>query len=183
MKIYTKTGDAGQTDLIGGQRVDKHDVRVAAYGCVDELNAAVGWAMVPCGDAGITGELRRVQHDLFVIGAQLATEDNADPPARLGAEAVERLENELDRAWGQVPELHSFVLPAGCEPAARLHLARTVCRRTERTVVELNESHRIVETVIPYLNRLSDLLFAYARLANKLETVEDVVWMPPEKRA
>ena len=183
MKIYTKTGDAGQTGLIGGQRVDKHHIRVAAYGCVDELNAAIGWARVPCGDARMTGELRRIQNDLFVIGAELATEDDARPPTRLGAEAVERLEDKLDHAWDQVPDLHEFVLPAGGELATRLHLARTVCRRAERAVVELSKSHHIGETIIAYLNRLGDLLFACARLANRLDAVEDVVWTPPEKQA
>lgn len=183
MKIYTKMGDAGQTGLIGGQRVEKHHARVAAYGCVDELNAAVGWAMVPCGDTTLTGELRRIQDDLFGLAAELATDDAGQSPTRLETEAVERLESWLDRAWEQVPELHNFVLPGGCELAARLHLARTVCRRAERAVVGLSTGHRVGEFAIPYLNRLGDLLFAYARLANQLDNITDEVWLPPEKRA
>ncbi len=183
MKIYTRTGDAGQTGLIGGKRVDKHHARVAAYGCVDELNAAIGWAMVPCGDTALTGELRRIQDDLFGLAAELATDDAGQSPTRLEAEAVERLESWLDRAWERVPELQNFVLPGGCELAARLHCARTVCRRAERAVVELSTGHRVGELVIPYLNRLGDLLFAYARLANQLHNTAEVVWLPPEKRA
>ena len=183
MKIYTKTGDNGQTGLIGGKRVKKHHARVTAYGCVDELNAALGWTMVPRGDPEMIGELRRIQEDLFEIGAELATDDSATSPARIGAVAVQRLESALDRAWEQVPELRNFVLPGGGESAARLHLARAVCRRVERAVVELSEGHRVGDFVIPYLNRLSDLLFAYARLANKLENLAERVWRSPEKRA
>ncbi len=183
MKIYTKTGDAGQTGLIGGRRVDKHHVRVVAYGGVDELNAAIGWALVPCGDPARAAELRRIQDDLFVLGAELATDNDAQPPTRLGVQAIERLEGWLDRVWEPLPELRNFVLPGGSELAARLHLARTVCRRAERAVVELSQEHRLDPWVIPYLNRLGDLLFAYARAANRHAQLDDVVWVPPEKRA
>ena len=181
MKIYTKTGDAGQTSLIGGRRVDKHHARVQAYGGVDELNAAIGWAIVPCDDSGLADELRRSQRDLFVIGAELATDDDGSPPARVDTQTVERLENWLDRAWGQLPELHDFVLPGGGESAARLHFARTICRRAERAVVALNQSEPVGECVLSYLNRLGDLLFAYARLANQLEQVPDTIWAPPKR--
>jgi len=183
MKIYTKTGDTGQTSLVGGKRVDKHDARVTAYGCIDELNATIGWVMVPCPDIDLGNELRWIQGDLFVIGAELATEDDSDPPSALGAPGVERLESWLDRTWGQLPELRGFVLPGGGEFAARLHLARTVCRRAERAVVGLSRTHRVGESTIPYLNRLGDLLFAYARLANQFERIQEVVWIPPEKEA
>jgi cob(I)alamin adenosyltransferase len=183
MRIYTKTGDGGQTGLIGGRRVDKHDLRVAAYGDVDELNATVGWAAVSCTDTGLAGELRQIQDDLFVLGAELATAAGGPPPTRLGRPAVERLEGWLDRVWASLPELRNFVLPGGSESAARLHLARTVCRRAERAVVELSRSEAVGDTAVPYLNRLGDLLFAYARLANHEAGVADVVWIPPEKRA
>lgn len=182
VKIYTKMGDAGQTGLIGGTRVDKHDVRVTAYGCVDELNAAIGWAMVSCRESELAGKLRRIQHDLFVIGAELATEGDTQPPVRIDVHAVERLEPWLDHAWEQLPKLDGFVLPGGSEFAARLHLARTICRRTERTVVELSKSHSLGTFTIAYLNRLGDLLFAYARLANQLAGTKDVVWVSPEKK-
>ena len=183
MRIYTKTGDGGQTGLIGGRRVDKHDLRVAAYGDVDELNATVGWAAVSCTDAGLAGELRRIQDDLFVLGAELATAAGETPPTCLSQSAVERLEGWLDRVWARLPELRNFVLPGGSESAARLHLARTVCRRAERAVVELSRSEAVGDAAVPYLNRLGDLLFAYARLANHEAGVADVVWIPPEKRA
>lgn len=182
MKIYTKTGDTGQTGLLGGKRVDKHHARVAAYGCIDELNAAIGWALVACRNPDLADALRRVQGDLFVMGAELATDDDAVPASALDAPAVERLEGWLDGAWGQVAEVRHFVLPGGGEFAARLHLTRTVCRRAERCVVELSRSGRVGEYAIPYLNRLGDLLFAYARLANRLEGIEEVVWTPPERR-
>ncbi|MCK4658913.1 MAG: cob(I)yrinic acid a,c-diamide adenosyltransferase [Phycisphaerae bacterium] len=181
MKIYTKTGDGGETSLADGVRVAKHDPRVGAYGCVDELNAAIGWATVPCHTNRLAAELRQIQDDLFVVGAELATGNNAAPPISLSSKTVERLEKQLDHVWEQVPELSNFVLPGGGELAARLHLARTVCRRAERAVVELSKNESVGEQVIRYLNRLGDLLFAYARFANKLDGIEDVVWVPPEK--
>ncbi|MFH0981729.1 MAG: cob(I)yrinic acid a,c-diamide adenosyltransferase [Planctomycetota bacterium] len=183
MKIYTKTGDTGQTGLIGGQRVDKHHPRVETYGGVDELNAAIGWVLVTCADTALANELRQIQDELFVLGAELATDDAGRPPTRIEAPAVARLEVQLDRSWARVPELHHFVLPGGSELAARLHLARTVCRRAERAVVALSQRHPVGPQVVPYLNRLGDLLFAYARLANHLNHVEDVVWIAPEQRA
>lgn len=181
MRIYTKTGDAGQTGLIGGQRVDKDHVRVAAYGHVDELNAAIGLAAAACPDA-LAAELGQIQAELFSVGAELAAESGDAAPVRIDAAAVKRLEGWLDRVWEQLPELRTFILPGGCEPAARLHFARTVCRRAERAVVELSKSHPVGDAVIPYLNRLGDLLFAYARWANKLHGVADVPWVSPEKR-
>ena len=181
MRIYTKTGDAGQTSLIGGRRVDKHHARVQACGGVDELNAAIGWAIVSCDKTGLADELRRIQGDLFVIGTELATDDDQNPPAQVAPQAVERLENWLDRAWGQLPELHGFVLAGGGESAARLHFARTVCRRAERAAVALNQNEPVGECVLSYLNRLGDLLFAYARLANQLEQLPDTIWVPPKR--
>ncbi|MCP4592706.1 MAG: cob(I)yrinic acid a,c-diamide adenosyltransferase [bacterium] len=183
MKIYTKTGDTGQTGLIGGQRVDKDDPRVDAYGCVDELNAAIGWALVPCSDTQTACALGRIQKDLFVIGAELAGTRESTSPVELPHDAVVQLERWLDEAWSQLPELRNFVLPGGGELASRLHLARTICRRAERTVVGLSRAQDVAAPVIPYLNRLGDLLFTYARLANAREGVEETVWLPPEKTA
>lgn len=178
MKIYTRTGDAGQTGLIGGARVDKDHARVETYGCVDELNAAVGWALAACDRGTIAAELRQIQDDLFRIGAELATDDDRAPPQRLDPAAATRLEQWLDRAWNPLPELRNFILPGGSEPAARLHVARTVCRRAERAVVSLARVHSVGPHLVVYLNRLSDLLFAYARLANHLAGVLDIPWLP-----
>jgi cob(I)alamin adenosyltransferase len=170
VKIYTKTGDAGQTGLIDGSRVAKDDPRVAAYGEVDELNAMVGVARAHAGDPAARGLLYAVQKDLFALGAQLA-----DPQARIGtrkkkaavtAEQVEVLERAIDERERSLPPLTAFVLPGGTPAAAFLHLARTVCRRAERTAVALSRREGVDPLVIAYLNRLSDLLFVLAREAN-----------------
>lgn len=181
MKLYTKTGDDGSTSLFGGGRVPKNDPRVGAYGAVDELNALVGLVRVadPQDLAGET--LAGVQRDLFAIGGQLASPDPAKvakalAKAFVSEERVAALEAAIDEADAELPPLKSFVLPGGTEKAARLHLARTVCRRAERQVVSLDRDQRVPPVVLRYLNRLSDLLFALARLANHRAGVADQTW-------
>lgn len=170
MKIYTKAGDAGQTGLIDGSRVSKDDLRVAAYGDVDELSATVGLVRAHSEDAAVRTLLHAIQKDLFALGAQLA-----DPGATIGARKqkaavtpgqIEMLERAIDERQAVLPPLQAFLLPGGAPDAAFLHLARTVCRRAERAVVALARRDPVDPLVIPYLNRLSDLLFVLAREAN-----------------
>ncbi|HEY3283615.1 MAG TPA: cob(I)yrinic acid a,c-diamide adenosyltransferase [Armatimonadota bacterium] len=186
MRIYTRTGDEGETGLIGGMRNRKDSARIEAYGSLDELNSALGWC-VCCPDVGeLADVLNRVQSDLFCLGSELAT-----PPAKgkaaamveLEQEAVDRLEAEIDRAEEQLPPLRQFILPGGSEGAARLHLARTICRRSERRVVTLAAMEPVRPTAIRYLNRLSDLLFTLARLCNAQRGVPDVPWTSPRRAA
>ncbi|HSN91971.1 MAG TPA: cob(I)yrinic acid a,c-diamide adenosyltransferase, partial [Anaeromyxobacteraceae bacterium] len=181
MKIYTKTGDGGETGLFGGPRVRKSDARVEAYGAVDELNAAVGAARVANEDAEIDAELALVQHELFCVGAELATPKDARarsaiPPVEAGW--TERLERAIDRWDGELPPLRQFVLPGGTRAAAALHVARCACRRAERRTVALAEQAEIAPAVLPYLNRLSDLLFVAARVANRRAGRDEPVWNP-----
>ncbi len=181
MKIYTRTGDAGETMLFGGGRVSKDHPRVAAYGAVDELNAAIGWALTQIEDDALLDRLLVLQHDLFTIGGALATVPRDDgerhphlPP--LPVERTAEMERWIDEAAGELPELREFVLPGGTPGAAALHQARTVCRRAERKVVHLALREAVEEEVIVYLNRLGDLLFASARLANHRAGRADVTW-------
>lgn len=180
MKLYTKKGDDGTTGLIGNVRVPKNDARVSAYGSVDETNAAIGVALATTAEAesDICDQLRRIQADLFIVGAELATPDGKKPSQPIAASDVARLEGWIDDATGAVPELKTFILPGGCPLAAALHLARSVCRRAERDVVTLVETEEIGEHLLPYLNRLADLLFALARLANSRASLSDVPWNP-----
>ena len=183
MKIYTKTGDAGDTGLFGGGRVPKSHPRVEAYGEVDELNATIGLArsieMMP----RIDEVLAPIQRDLFAIGALLATPDREKmrqhlEKARVDEERVSELEHAIDDGDRELEPLKSFILPGGTPKAAALHVARTVCRRAERRVVELQELHEteIPQLVVIYLNRLSDLLFTLARLANRRAGAGEVTW-------
>jgi cob(I)alamin adenosyltransferase len=183
MKIYTRTGDAGDTALFGGGRVPKDHARVAAYGEVDELNSVVGWAMTELAAGATLERLARVQHDLFTLGAALAT-----PPARAGRKRPEtpplpsariaEMEAWMDEMDAELPPLERFVLPGGTRSAAALHVARTVCRRAERAVVTLAAADAVEADVIAYLNRLSDLLFVCARLENARSGRGDVPWEP-----
>lgn len=171
MKIYTRTGDAGETALLGGQRVSKDHLRVAAYGDVDELNAALGLVRAHAGRAQLVRLLARLQRDLFALGAQLA-----DPTHRVAARKakaavtaahVRRLERAIDAADAELPALTAFVLPGGSPIGALLHHARTVCRRAERSAVSLGRHEEIDPRLVVYLNRLSDLLFVLARAENQ----------------
>ena len=181
MKIYTKTGDDGSTGLVGGQRVSKGDLRIDCYGTVDELNAAIGLA-AGAADVTLTEKLRPVQNELFIIGSLLATPDGRSPAnvplPKLEDSSIARLESQIDAAEALLPPLHNFILPGGTELSCRLHLARTICRRAERAIVALAQAQQHVDLkIITYLNRLSDWLFVYARLANHLGGVADVVWV------
>jgi len=182
MKIYTRTGDAGETSLFGGGRVPKSHARVSAYGEVDELNAVIGVALAALDAEGETGaRLAGVQRDLFALGAHLAT-----PPAREGRRRpqlpelplhrIDAFEQWMDRADEELEPLRAFILPGGGAAAAALHHARTVCRRAERAVVDLAAVEEVDASITRYLNRLSDLLFTMARLENARAGHEDVTW-------
>jgi len=179
MKIYTKTGDAGETGLFGGARVSKASLRVASYGEVDELNSTVGWARVAVSDPAIDALLNQIQNDLFEVGAELGStaERKQKSAMPLIEEAqVEALERAIDKYEEGPPALTSFVLPGGSEGAARFHVARCVCRRAERSLVELGAHEDVRGELIRYINRLSDLLFTLARYANHAAGVEDIPW-------
>lgn len=181
MKIYTKTGDDGTTGLFGGGRVPKSDPRIDCYGTVDELNAAVGLAAVDA-DANLLPMLRQIQNELFVIGSHLATPDESRQQSKLPPlddAMIHRLETEIDAADATLPPLHQFILPGGTATAARLHLARTICRRAERLLVSFSPHHSIPAPILIYLNRLSDWLFVQARRANTTAGVPDVPWSKP----
>jgi len=181
--IYTRSGDEGETGLFGAGRVSKDDPRVDAYGEVDELNAAVGLAR----SLGLAPDLdalaRRLQDELFAVGAVLATPSGTKasshvPPVR--PEWAEAMEKAIDRFDTELPPLRQFILPGGTSGASALHLARTVCRRAERRVVKLVRAGEVPREVLVYLNRLSDFLFTLARVANLRASVPDVPWTPPK---
>jgi len=185
MKIYTKSGDGGETGLFGGGRVRKSDERVEAYGEVDEACAAIGMARQALDDAELVGELARVQDELFCVGAELATPHGVQARAvvpAVEARWAERLEQAMDRWDRELPVLHQFVLPGGTRGAAALHLARAVCRRAERRVVALSAHAEIDGQVLVYLNRLSDFLFVAARLANHRAGAAELHWDPKAAR-
>lgn len=177
MKIYTKTGDAGETGLFGGTRVSKASARVAAYGDVDELNSVLGVARLHPIDEARDALLQQIQSELFDVGAELAARPGKDVGIPLVDDGdIERLERAIDAAEEELAPLESFILPGGSPGAAHLHLARTVCRRAERSVVGLAAGEAVRPEIVRYLNRLSDLLFVLARLANTRAGVADVPW-------
>jgi cob(I)alamin adenosyltransferase len=181
LKIYTRTGDSGSTALFGGGRVSKDHIRVAAYGDVDELNSVIGLVRATAPVDFEDALLESIQRDLFSIGGHLATPDpdkvrKALEKATLTSDRVLAFEGAIDAADRELPALTAFVLPAGTQKAAALHLARTVCRRVERQVVHLAAQETVPELFIVYLNRLSDLLFTLARLANHRAGTGDVTW-------
>ncbi|MBI5495270.1 MAG: cob(I)yrinic acid a,c-diamide adenosyltransferase [Deltaproteobacteria bacterium] len=184
MKVYTRTGDAGETGLFGGPRVQKDHVRVAAYGALDEANCQVGVALAQCDDPELGALLRPIQSELFDVGAVLAT-----PPegaARLGhrleapvtAERIAELETVMDRLDGELTPLKAFVLPGGTALAAQLHVCRTAVRRAERRVITLHHQAPVGAEVLAYVNRLSDLFFVLARVANARAGVPEPLWQP-----
>ncbi len=180
-KIYTRGGDKGETSLGGGKRVPKHDLRVAAYGTIDEANAIIGIARLHT-DGTADAILRRIQDDLFDLGADLATPDSGKTEAlRIVAPQTGRLEEEIDAINATLASLDSFVLPGGTPAAAHLHLARTVVRRAEREMTELAEREAVNPLAIHYANRLSDLLFVLARHLNE-DGKRDVLWRPGANR-
>jgi cob(I)alamin adenosyltransferase len=182
-RIYTRGGDKGKTSLSSGKRVAKHDLRVAAYGTVDEANATLGIVRLHCSPE-TDDLLSRVQNDLFDLGADLATPLDAEleyEPLRIVAAQVAWLEQQIDRLNADLEPLKSFVLPAGVPASAYLHLARTITRRAERDATALAEREAVGEETVRYLNRLSDLLFVLARHENDLGRM-DVLWVPGQNR-
>jgi cob(I)alamin adenosyltransferase len=187
-RIYTRTGDDGTTGLVTGERRPKHDLRIWAFGTVDETNASIGLARLHTRhDAEVDAMLGRIQNDLFDLGADLATPEGGKPRSRddlrVTDAQAERLEREIDQLNAHLSPLKSFVLPGGTEAAANLHLARTVCRRAERLVVAVADkpNEAVSPTAIKYLNRLSDFLFVAARYVND-RGARDVLWVPGQNR-
>jgi cob(I)alamin adenosyltransferase len=186
MKIYTRTGDKGTTGLFGGVRVSKDDVRVEAYGTIDETNAAIGVALSHCQVPLVRRVLGEVQSDLFTLGAELASASGSE--ARLGIRLLSdedslRLEQAIDEAEAGLPTLKNFVLPGGPPDVAALHLARTVARRAERRVLTLSQREPVRSALLVYLNRLADLLFVLARRAQHEIGGTEVPWAPRGERA
>ncbi len=181
-KIYTRGGDAGETSLGDGSRVSKLDPRIQAYGTVDELNAAVGVVLAGDAPAAIRPVLERVQNELFDLGADLSVPLHVEGRLRVEQPLVDRLEEECDRLNAELPELRSFVLPGGTPTAAALHVARTVCRRAEREVIDAAGTVEISPLVAVYLNRLSDLLFILSRTANAGAGHDEPLWKPGATR-
>ncbi len=182
VKIYTRTGDDGETGLLGGRRVRKDDLRIEAIGSVDELNASLGMVRVELVRSGIAPEnldreIGEIQHRLFDLGAELAAggtrSDGAAAPGAAHVAAIERL---IDRYEEQVEPLRAFILPGGTPAASQLHWARCVCRRSERRLVQLAATEEVRGELLQYVNRLSDLLFVLARVVNRVNRVPDVVW-------
>lgn len=191
MKIYTKFGDTGQTALFDGTRVPKSHLRIETYGTLDELNSHLGLAISAAPDAPLAAQLTALQEELFTLSSDLATpaaSKNESKITRTPPQAIKNLETQIDEATAQLPPLKRFILPGGTPTAARLHVARTVCRRAERLLTALLAAEKdtpaqaALHTPLIYLNRLSDLLFTLARLANKREGRPDVEWGAGEPR-
>lgn len=179
-KIYTKTGDAGETGLFGGGRVPKSHVRVEAYGTVDELNAFIGLLHDSLDEEPVRDLLRQVQHRLFSIGATLATDPSGDYalPPDIRESDIQLLEMAMDTMDADLPELKNFILPGGFPPVSLCHVCRTVCRRAERIVVALHEHEPVESLVLQYLNRLSDYFFLLARYIGHRAGAAEIIWMP-----
>ena len=178
MKIYTKTGDAGTTSLVGGKRVDKACARLESYGTIDELNANIGLLLTYVTDVAEKECLISVQNCLFVIGAQLATEPESphQPACIITPDDVRELEQSIDRASNDLPKWRGFTLPGGCRAAALAHVCRTVCRRAERRILALNASEKVEPQILAYVNRLSDYFYVLALRLNFLQGTEEILW-------
>ncbi len=180
MKIYTKTGDKGETSLFGGQRVPKNNLRISSYGTVDELNSFIGSSISEINNKELKTVLESIQNDLFTLGGDLATPKEKGNKGfvvpRVDKEFVLRLESLIDLYDDKLPELKNFILPGGSKGAAFLHIARSICRRAEREVVALANIEEIEQQIIVYLNRLSDLLFVLARFENYSQNINDIIW-------
>jgi cob(I)alamin adenosyltransferase len=186
-RIYTKSGDTGETGLVGGQRVGKDDLRLECYGTVDELNSHIGMAIALAGapeSAGLRKSLTRIQHELFNLGSILATlpSDVGPQQPRVTESEISQVEREIDEMNAGLPALQSFVLPGGSALNAQLHICRTVCRRAERLVVALDRQSKAEAVNIGYLNRLSDLLFVQSRYASALTGTAEVLWQPNQPK-
>ena len=183
MKIYTRTGDDGTTGLIGGSRVKKYNIRLEAYGTIDELNSYIGLIRSMQTDGHTDHVLEIIQNKLFVIGANLATEESIDLikkqlPCKKAD--IELLETEMDEMNASLPELRNFILPGGCQASSFCHVARTVCRRAERHIVELAENKEVDANLIKFINRLSDYLFVLSRKVNQDQKTAEILWSPEE---
>lgn len=176
MKIYTKTGDDGNTSLQGNFRIEKSHLRIISYGTIDEVNAALGMILANSLDEDITKILTDIQNDLFIVGADLSNPNLNDVKNRVTLDMVERLEQWIDKFELDLPSLTNFILPGGDIAAAQLQYVRTIVRRAETQVVKLSEKDEINSNCIKYLNRLSDLFFVMSRLINKRKNKEDIVW-------
>ena len=176
MKIYTKTGDGGDTGLQGNLRIAKSHPRIISYGTIDEANAALGIVLVNSLDDDITKILTKIQNDLFLVGADLSNPNLVDMKNRVTLDMVERLEHNIDKFESELSPLTNFILPGGNIAAAQLHYVRTVVRRAETQIVQLSKKDEINSNCIKYLNRLSDLFFVMGRLINKRKNKEDIIW-------
>lgn len=176
MKIYTKTGDAGTTSLVGGKRVPKDCARLESYGTVDELNAHVGLLLTYVSENQDRECLISIQNRLFVVGAQLATEAPNVPSSVITDDDVTNLENNIDKASEGLPKWRGFTLPGGCREAAIAHVCRTVCRRAERRILTLNFEEKVDPQLIKYINRLSDYFYVLALRLNFLHGTEEILW-------
>jgi len=176
MKIYTKTGDGGNTGLQGNFRISKSHPRIISYGTVDEANAALGMVLANSLDDDVTKILTDIQNDLFLVGADLSNPNLNDVKNRVSLDMVERLERHIDKFESELPALTNFILPGGDTAAAQLHYTRTVVRRAETLVVHLSEKDEINSNCIKYLNRLSDLFFVICRIINKRKGIQDIIW-------
>jgi cob(I)alamin adenosyltransferase len=177
--MYTRTGDEGETGLFSGERVPKDSLRVEAYGTVDELSSSIGLARALTDDTEVSRILERIQGDLFLISAELSTRPRKNrrmKPSRITGQTVKSLEEDIDRLDAELPQLSEFIFPDGSKSAATLHLARSIARRAERRTVTLSRKEEVPAQVVPYLNRLSSLLFVLARIANKRSSVEEAKW-------
>ena len=186
-KVYTRQGDQGTTRLAGGQEVSKRSQRIEAYGTVDELNAYIGLALQALtatnGLSSLKQQLLKIQHELFNLGSQLAVlpQDRRENTPRIASNSIQRLEAEIDTMNAELAPLTSFILPGGGNLSINLHLARTVCRRAERRVLDINDGYALDGTELPYLNRLSDWLFVSSRYASQNQGFQETLWEPSEE--
>lgn len=177
-RMYTRTGDKGETGLFSGERVPKNSLRVEAYGTVDELSSWIGYTRSLIEDSQVDAILERIQQDLFLVGAELATHPKESSPRKgqVTQAMVEHLEEEIDRLDAELPVLSAFIVPAGTRAASALHVARTIARRAERRTITLAQNEKLNPELVPYMNRVSSLLFVLARVANKRAGVEEKRW-------
>ncbi len=186
MKIYTKTGDKGETGLFGGARISKNSPRIEAYGTIDELNSFIGLAITETQDSSVKSLLNTIQNQLFIVGSDLATpksgEDQKKNILRIPAEFYEEIEKSIDFFEEKLDALKNFIIPGGSKSASLLHICRTVARRAERRVVALNSLEQINENIVIFLNRLSDLFFVLSRYENKISNHPDVIWEKPKSQ-
>lgn len=176
MKVYTKTGDTGTTSLVGGKRVPKDCARLESYGTIDELNAQVGLLLTYVSEPVDRETLIGIQNNLFVIGAQLATEAPQVPSVIITSVDVTKLEQSIDAASEGLPKWRGFTLPGGCRPAALAHVCRTICRRAERRILALNSSEEVTPELLAYVNRLSDYFYVLALRLNFLQGTDEILW-------